>query len=285
MQKIKKNRFSLGLYEKALPSKLDWEKRLSIAHSAGYDFMELSIDESDERLERLKWDKRKIRELRETSEDVEMPILTMCLSGNRRFPIGSSYPEIQKKGVEVLESAILFASIFGIRIVQVAGYDVLSQGEISTIESKEKFYNNLKNSVEYASSLGIMLAVENVGVDFSNSIDKIMYFVNRINSPWLQTYPDVGNLAATGQNVNQQLLLGKDHIAAIHIKDTLDGVFKYVNLGSGIIDFVETFKTLKSISFNGPILFEMWADEEKDNFDIVKLAKKWISDKITKSGY
>ena len=45
----------VGLYEKALPDELSWEERLEAAGRAGYDFVEISIDESDERLARLDW--------------------------------------------------------------------------------------------------------------------------------------------------------------------------------------------------------------------------------------
>ena len=45
----------VGLYEKALPPELSWEERLAAAGEAGYDFIDISIDESDERLARLDW--------------------------------------------------------------------------------------------------------------------------------------------------------------------------------------------------------------------------------------
>ena len=45
----------VGLYEKALPAKLSWEERLAAAGQAGYDYIDISIDESDERLSRLDW--------------------------------------------------------------------------------------------------------------------------------------------------------------------------------------------------------------------------------------
>ena len=36
----------VGLYEKALPEPWSWDKRLTAAAAAGYDFVEISIDES-----------------------------------------------------------------------------------------------------------------------------------------------------------------------------------------------------------------------------------------------
>ena len=41
----------LGLYEKAMPPTLSWEERLKTARDLGFDFVEISIDETDERME------------------------------------------------------------------------------------------------------------------------------------------------------------------------------------------------------------------------------------------
>ena len=39
--------YELGIYEKALPDSISWEQKLHIAKEAGYDFLEISLDESD----------------------------------------------------------------------------------------------------------------------------------------------------------------------------------------------------------------------------------------------
>ena len=49
----------IGIYEKAMPNKFDWATKIKIAKAAGYDFIEMSIDESYERLYRLEWSKEK----------------------------------------------------------------------------------------------------------------------------------------------------------------------------------------------------------------------------------
>ena len=285
MNKLNSDSITIGLYEKALPDNLEWKERFDQTRSAGFDFMEFSIDESDMKLERLKWDKKKIKKLRDLAMDHGTPLLTMCLSANRRFPFGSGYPDIQKKGIEILESAIRFASLMGIRIVQVAGYDVLMNKEISTEKTKKVFIANLREGLKLASSLGVMLAIENVDVDFADSIDKTMYFVNEFKSPWLQIYPDIGNLSAMSYNVLEQLKQGTGHIAAVHAKDTLKGVVRRVPYGKGTVDFASAFRKLKDAGFYGPVLLEMWADENKDNFKIIKEARDWIFKKINEAGY
>ena len=37
----------VGIYEKALPAELSWEERLLLAKEIGYDYVEITIDESE----------------------------------------------------------------------------------------------------------------------------------------------------------------------------------------------------------------------------------------------
>ena len=53
----------IGIYEKATPKHFTWLERLNFAKELGFDFVELSIDESDERLARLEWSKEERLEL------------------------------------------------------------------------------------------------------------------------------------------------------------------------------------------------------------------------------
>ena len=43
-----KRQYSLGLYEKAMPAELTWKEKLEAAKAAGYDFVEISVDENIE---------------------------------------------------------------------------------------------------------------------------------------------------------------------------------------------------------------------------------------------
>ena len=45
--------YQLGLYEKAMPGTLSWREKLEAAREAGFDFVEISIDETDQKLARL----------------------------------------------------------------------------------------------------------------------------------------------------------------------------------------------------------------------------------------
>ena len=48
--------YRLGLYEKSMPNGLALSKKLLLTRESGFDYLELSIDETDEKLARLDWD-------------------------------------------------------------------------------------------------------------------------------------------------------------------------------------------------------------------------------------
>ena len=59
----------IGLYEKALPDAFTWKEKMQAAKAAGFDFIEISVDESDARLARLDWSDAQIKEMRDLMDE------------------------------------------------------------------------------------------------------------------------------------------------------------------------------------------------------------------------
>ena len=57
-------KYEIGLYEKAMPE-LSWPEKLAAAKEAGYDFVEISIDASEEKIGRVCMPQEERRALRE----------------------------------------------------------------------------------------------------------------------------------------------------------------------------------------------------------------------------
>ena len=73
-------KYAIGLYEKAMHPGLSWREKLAFAKESGYDFVEISIDEKDEKLARLDWTAQERRELLDAMQETGLPIRSMCLS-------------------------------------------------------------------------------------------------------------------------------------------------------------------------------------------------------------
>ncbi len=231
--------YTMGLYEKAMPKELSWKEKLEEAKAAGYDFVEISIDETDEKLARLNWSKEERLELIKTMYEVGIPIRTMCLSGHRRFPIGSSDDAVCQRGMEIMEKAIGLSEDLGIRIIQLAGYDVYY--DESTPETVARFGENLRLCTLMAAKAGVLMGFETMETEFMNTCLKSMNYVNKINSTYLNVYPDCGNInnaALTyGTDVLKDLQSCNGHITSMHLKETVPGKFRDMMYGEGQVDF------------------------------------------------
>ena len=232
-------KYALGVYEKAIPGDLSWREKLQAAKDAGYDFMEISIDETDAKLARLEWTREERMELVNLMSEIGLPLRSMCLSGHRKYPLGSPDPAIEARSMEIMEKAIQLADDLGVRIIQLAGYDVYYVP--SSAETVERFGRNLKKAADMAARLGIVMGFETMETEFMNTVEKSMYWVNKVNSPYLGVYPDMGNITNAavlyGTDVLADIATGDGHLVAAHLKETVPGVFREVQFGTGHVDF------------------------------------------------
>ena len=279
----------LGIYEKALAKNLSWPERFAIAKACGFDFVEMSVDETDERLSRLKWSKEQRLALVSAMLESGIAIPSMCLSAHRRFPFGSRDETIQFRAKEIMEDAIALARDLGIRTIQLAGYDVYYEAQDA--ETHRRFIDGMKWAVERAAAAQVMLAVEIMDTNYMNSITKWKELEAQISSPWFSVYPDVGNLSAWGNGVPAELALGIDRIAAIHLKDTYavtdskPGQFRDVPFGEGCVDFVNVFKTLDKLNYRGAFLIEMWTEKSAEPVSEIIHARQWMEAKMKEGGF
>jgi len=267
-----------GVYEKALPDALPWSERLAAASRAGFDFVEISIDESDARVGRLDWSAAQRGDLRRVLADAPASIDTMCLSAHRKYALGSLSTPLRLQALDIMRKAIDFSAELGIRVVQVAGYDV--HYEPSTERTRELYMESILQSAAWARAACVMLALENVENPIADSVEKGMGFVRAADTPWFQMYPDVGNLTAMQKDVARELRAGAGHLVGVHLKDTRVGEYRRVPFGSGLVDFTTAFRVLKEIDFRGPFMVEMWNEAVADPVATVTAARRWLVERM-----
>ena len=282
----------MGIYEKALPKKEQWSTKIDIAKEAGYDFIEISIDESDERLARLDWNNEEIKNMKNLLIDKNFRIPSMTFSGQKKFPMGSMSDATREKSMDLMKKAIELSDKLGIRVIQVTGYDVYY--EERSDKTREFFIQNLKKASEWASKACITLAIENMENTFLNSVTKYMEIAEEVDSPWLKLYPDLGNLTAwTHDEVYSELEKGikSQQIIAVHLKeakkvtDTFGGIFRELEFGTGDVNFVKTFETLKKAEFKGPFLVEMWNESSLTPLEDIKKVRDWMLLRMKEGGF
>nr|VUD23533.1 L-ribulose-5-phosphate 3-epimerase UlaE [Salmonella sp. NCTC 7297] len=98
--------------------------------NAGFDFVEMSVDETDARLARLDWSREQRLALVSAVAETGVRVPSMCLSAHRRFPLGSEDDAVRAQGLEIMRKAIQFAQDVGIRVISTGGVRrLLSTGQ------------------------------------------------------------------------------------------------------------------------------------------------------------
>lgn len=232
-------KYLLGLYEKAMPSRLTWAEKLQAAKDAGFDYVEMSVDETDGKLARLDMTDGEVDAIRAAMRATGLPFRSMCLSGHRKYPLGCPDVAKQARSLEIMEKAVRLAAGLGIRTIQLAGYDVYY--EEGSEQTRADFLKNLRKAASMAAEEGVQLGFETMETPFMDTVAKAMHYVREVDSPYLGVYPDAGNITNAALLYDgdpiEDLETGRGHIVAVHLKETVPGKYREIPFGTGHVDF------------------------------------------------
>ena len=253
---------SLGIYEKALRSgplavsgnRVDgeaWRVFLDQVPHAGFSFLDLSIAESPEREARLDWDAGQCRTVRRRAR------------------------EVMARGLQVCHD-------LGVPVIQLAGY--YCYYEDPNPDAERWYAQLLADAVPLAARLGVVMGIENVDGDDVTSLTKAMEFVDAVDSPYLQLYPDLGNIAEQGLDPGVELTAGEGHMVAMHAKDVRLGEPRRVEMGTGVVDWDRSFELLAAQGWSGRLMIEMWNDDVPDSLSRCAAARAFIEERAASAG-
>lgn len=272
----------LGIYEKALVAHEDWGAFFAQVPQAGFSFCDLSIDETPSRSSRLDWSPQLRATVRRAARDAGVQIGGLCLSLHRAIMPGSADAAMRAKALEVYRKGIALAYDLGVSVVQVAGY--YAHYEPDDPDARSRYIDTLLAATPVAARAGVLLAIENVDGHDIASVGDAMAVVREINSPWVQTYPDIGNIAEHGGDATVELRQGQGHMVAIHVKDVLPGQPRRIPFGQGVADFDSAFAELARQRWSGRMMLEMWNDDAPDSVTTCVAAREWIATKLVSAG-
>ena len=278
---------SLGIYEKALVGNdlatgSHWRRFLEQVPAAGFSYLDLSIDESPARQARLDWGPAQCRRVRDAADDVGTSIGGICLSVHRRVGPGSADPQVRRRAREVMTRGLQVSHDLGAPVIQVAGYYAYYE---QPHPDAERWYTQmLADAVPLAARLGVVMGIENVDGADVVSITKAMEIVRAVDSPYLQVYPDLGNIAEQGLDPAVELAAGAGHMIAMHAKDVRRGEPRRVEMGTGIVDWPTSFALLADQHWSGRLMIEMWNDDAPDSVQRCVAARRFIAGQAGAAG-
>lgn len=252
----------LGIYEKALRGDTV-EALLLSAAEADFDFIDLSLDESTDRLARLAWSPSRRDSVREAARQAGVAIGGLCLSAHRTIAPGSADPAQRAAARTLLFDTIDLAHDLAVPVVQIAGY--YAHYETPRDGARDDYIAVLREGTRYAARQGVALGIENVeGTDIV-SIDAALSVVRAVESPWFALYPDIGNFVVQSRDVVAEMRASAGHALAWHVKDARMDEPRRVPMGEGDVPWVAAFAELARQRWSGRVMVEMWNDNDDAN--------------------
>ena len=254
-------KYEIGLYEKAMPE-LSWPEKLEAAKEAGYDFVEISIDASEEKIARVCMDRAERQALRELLWEKDMPLRTMNVSALTKYALGDEDDAVRSRGLDIARRSLALAADLGVRVVMFPGYDVYFG--TSTPETVRRFTEAMEELKLLAAHYGTAIGFETMENEFMNTVEKGMRWVETFDSSYVQLYPDIGNTTNAavlhGTDPLADLRLGHGHILAFHLKETKPGFFREIPYGEGHVDFPGAIGTVWALGVRR-FVTEFWHDK------------------------
>ena len=238
------------------------KKCFALAKDAGFDGVEVALDEKGEvSLESTKEDIEKVKKL---ADEAGIELYSVASGLYWTYNYTSENPENREKAKEITKKQLQVASWLGcdtILVVPGAVNVAFEQdGEIVDYDvAYERALSALKELAPVAEELKVSIAIENVWNKFLLSPLEMRQIIDEVNSPYVGSYFDVGNVVYCGYPEQWVKILG-NRIKKIHFKDyrknvgSLDG---FVDLLAGDVDYKGVMKAIADIGYDNWVTAEM----------------------------
>jgi hexulose-6-phosphate isomerase len=248
-----------------LPRQLSDADKFKLAKKCGFQGIEASpMDDLNE-----------ARKLGELALQAGVPIHSIVFGG-WNAPLSDPSPEVVKKGLEGMESALRSAHAMGadaVLLVPAIVTETVGYGD-----AYKRSQDNIRRLLPLAEEMRVIIAVENVWNKFLLSPLEFARYVDEFDSPWLKAYFDVGNVIIFGFAQDWIRTLGK-RIVKIHLKDFKRSGYNWPNLLEGDVNWPEVRKALDEIGYRGFLTPELSGGDEAYLTDLAKRIDRIIAGK------
>ena len=240
----------------------DLKKCFELAKKAGFDGVELSLDEKG--LVSLESTKEDLETVKQYAKETGIELYSVACGLYWNYNYTSGDEAKRKKAIETTKKQLEVASVLGCSsILVVPGAVHVPFDPNSEIVDYDVAYDRcleaLKELAPVAEQYKVELCIENVWNKFLLSPLELRDMIDKVGSDYVCSYFDVGNVLNTGFPEQWIKILGS-RIKKVHFKDfrksvgTLDG---FVDLLEGDVDYIAVMKAFKSVGYDGWVTAEM----------------------------
>ncbi|HBT51001.1 MAG TPA: xylulose 5-phosphate 3-epimerase [Petrotoga sp.] len=241
---------------------LPLSKKINIAKETGFDGIELSLDEEGEI--NLKSSEKDLLKIKQLAKDYNIQIPSIASGLYWKYSLTSNDHSIRQKAKDIVKKQLEVASILGadtiLVIPGIVGADFVPNCEI--VEYEVTYERALEAFLELkvdAEKFKVNIGLENVWNKFLLSPLEMRDFIDKVNSPYVGVYLDVGNVIYMGYPEHWVKILDK-RIKKVHLKDfkrSIGNLNGFVDLLAGDVNFPKVIDNLESIGYDSYLTAEM----------------------------
>ncbi|MFY9278474.1 MAG: sugar phosphate isomerase/epimerase family protein, partial [Caldicoprobacterales bacterium] len=233
---------------------LSSKEYISMAKDAGYEGIEFALDETG--IISLESSDEEIKEIRRMAEGEGLETPSLASGLYWKYPLTSSDEKIRQKAKDIVKKQLDAAALLGADTILVVpglvGADFIPGGEVVEYDvAYDRSLEALTELKEYAEKVKVNIGVENVWNKFLLSPLEMRDFVDKIDSPYVGVYFDVGNVLYSGYPEHWVKILGS-RIKKVHFKDfkvSVGNISGFVDLLSGDVNYPAVVEELKKVGY------------------------------------
>lgn len=234
-----------------------------LAHDAGFDGVELTLDEASGPVT-LSSTREDCAALVREAEAAGIRLYSLATGLYWTYSLTDPSPERREKAKNVVRRQLELASWLGCGIILVVpgAVSVSFAPELGVVPYEtayERSRDALRELAPEAERLGVVIGLENVWNNFLLSPLEMRGFLDEIGSPFVKSFFDVGNVVRTGYPEHWISALGS-RVGIVHFKDyrrEAGNLSGFVDLLAGDVDYPAVMDALRGIGYDGWVTAEM----------------------------
>ena len=237
-------------------------KSFALAKDAGFDGVEVGLLAEGE--VSLGSTEGELLAVKQAAKDNGIELYSVATGLYWDFWLTSDDPAERQTAKDVVKRHLEVAKILGCDTILVVPGSVhaefVAPGRVvDYADAYERSLAALTELKEDAERLQVNVGIENVWNQFLTSPLEMRDFIDKIDSPFVGSYFDVGNVLFNGHPEHWIKILG-DRIKKVHFKDyrvAAGGLHGFVDLLAGDVDYPAVMKSLEAIGYDGWVSAEM----------------------------
>ncbi len=239
------------------PADFGIEKCMAIAAEAGFEGIELNMEEEKEGSINLNSTVEEILNFKELSDKYNIEITSLSTSLFWQYPITANQKKIRKKAEKIIKKMIDSAHVLELEeILVVPG---IVNRDVSYQTAYQRALHTFRKIKTDAEDKGVRIGIENVWNKFLLSPLEMKGFIEEIDSSHVGFYLDVGNLLNYSYPVHWIEVLA-DEIIKVHVKDFKTGIGNingFTNLLQGDVDWKQVIRALREVNYDDYLIAEL----------------------------